>query len=107
MLGKLAERESTGRVAFEIVQFEGLEVAYQNVAGKLILFQAREIIESLLLGTDEVPARTLLLNQEHSLPEQIDETTLFSELLYRFLEAGNSAAGDAKHLEKLVVEGLT
>jgi hypothetical protein len=48
-----------------------------------------------------------LLNQEHSLPEQIDEAAFFSELLYRFLKAGNSAAGDAKHVEKLVVEGLT
>src|ERR1035441_1546212 len=77
-----------------------------NIAGKLMLLEAGEVVEGLFLGTCQVAASTLLLDEKHALPEQIDEAALVAELLDGLLETGDTAAGDAKHLEELVIKGL-
>ena len=52
MLWKLPQSELNFSVVFEIVKLEGLEITYENVAGKLIFFKTRKVIERLLFGTD-------------------------------------------------------
>ena len=106
VLRKLVERESSDDVVFEVMQFEALEIADENVTGKLVLFQAGEVIKSLLLGAREVTPRALLLYEQYALPEKVDKAALVAEFLYRFLEAGDPATRDAEHLEEFVVEGL-
>ena len=83
-----------------------MEIAYQHVAGKLVLLEAGKVVERLFLGACQVAAGALLLDKEHALPEQVDEAALVAQLLDGFLETGDAAAGDAEYLEKLVVEGL-
>ena len=106
VLGKLAEPKSNCGVIFEVVQLEDLEIAHQNVAGKLVLFEPGKVVEGLFLGACQVAAGALLLHQEDALPEQIDEPALVAKLLDRLLETGDAAAGNAEYLEELVVEGL-
>jgi hypothetical protein len=106
VVGELLKPESDLGVLFQIVQFKRLEIAYQNIPRKLLFLEAGKVVEGLFLGARQVAAGALLLDQEHSLPEQIDETALIAELSDRLLETGDTAAGDAKHLEKLVIEGL-
>ena len=71
-----------------------------------MFLEAREIVEGLLLGADQVPAGALLFDEKHALPEQVDEPALFAETLDWFLETGDAAAGDPENLEELVLKGL-
>ena len=106
VLGELAEPEADRGIVFEVVQLKGLEVAHEDVARKFVLFESGKIVEGLLLGTSKVPARALLLHEQHTLPKQVDEAALVAEPIDRLLEAGDAAAGDAEHLEEFVVKGL-
>src|ERR1035437_2871410 len=71
-----------------------------------MLLEAGKVVEGLFLGAGEIPASTLLLDEEHALPEQVDESSFGTKLLDGFFEAGDAPAGDAESLEKLVVESL-
>jgi len=50
-----------------------------HIAGQVVFFEAREVIEDLLLGANKVPASVLLLDQENALPEEIDEPALIAQ----------------------------
>ena len=80
-----------------------MEIAYQQVAGKLVFLQAREIVEGLLLGADQVPAGALLFDEKYAFPEQVDEPALVAEALDWLLETGDAAARDPENFEELVV----
>ena len=69
MFWKLAERETCGGALVEVVQLESTEIAYQNVAWKLVLLEAGKIVQGLFFRAGEVPTRTLLLDEEYTLPE--------------------------------------
>src|ERR1035437_4628255 len=71
-----------------------------------MLLEAWKVVEGLFLGARQIPAGALLLDEEHTLPEQVDESSFGTKLLDGFLEAGDAPAGDAENLEKLIVEGL-
>src|SRR5450759_3637927 len=71
-----------------------------------MLLEAGKVVKGLFLGAREIPASILLLDEEHALPEQVDESSFCTKLLDGFLEAGDAPAGDAENLEKLIVEGL-
>ena len=106
VLGKLPQSKTNAGAFFQIVQLERLEIAYQDISGKLMLLKAGKVVQGLFLGAREIPAGTLLLDEEHAFPEQVDEASLVTKFLDGFLEAGDAAARDAENLEKLVVEGL-
>src|SRR5258708_14455061 len=94
-----------GRV--EVVEFKGLKVADENVAGEFGIFDAWEILKRLLLGLCQVAAGAFLLDKKRSLPEQIDEAGCFRACaLDRLFEGRNLAALNAEQFEKVVVESL-
>ncbi len=78
----------------------------RSVARELVLPQAGEVIERLLLGPSQALARALLFDQQDALPQQVNETALIAEPLDGFLEGGHPAAGDAEDVEEFVVKGL-
>jgi hypothetical protein len=60
----------------------------------------------LLLGSNQIATRALLLNDKHALPKQIDEAPLVAELLYRLLVTRDAATGNAEDFKEFVIEGL-
>ncbi len=82
------------------MQFEGLEIAQEDVARKLCVLEAGEIVERLCFCRSEVPAGALLVDQQNAFPEQVDEAARYAQQLYWLLETGNAAAFDAKQFEQ-------
>ena len=59
---QVGEWEVCGLPFVEVVKFEGLEVADQNVAGALVLRQGVDVFAGLLVGAGEVTSGALLLD---------------------------------------------
>jgi hypothetical protein len=74
---KIGELELSLVAGIEIVEFKGLEIANENVAGEFSILDAGEILERLLLGFCQVASGAFLLDEKGSLPEQIDEAWRF------------------------------
>ena len=65
-----------------------------------------DILKGLGLGFAEVLAKAFVFDQEGAFPEQVNVAVLAGNAADRFLEAGDDAAAEAKHLEELVPKGL-
>ena len=100
------ERERDGLPFVKIVQLEGLEVAYQNVAGMVTLEQREQIVDRLAIGFLEVAPGALLLDDQHTRPEQVDESRTIVQLRDMRLVARDGAPTNTEHLEELVIEAL-
>ena len=68
--------------------------------------EVRKIVERLLLCLYEASAGALLLDDQHSLPEKIDEAALIAKTFDRFLECSDLAALHPEDIEEIVIEGL-
>src|SRR5690606_35427663 len=68
--------------------------------------QAVEVVAGLGVGAVQVLAAGLVLDQQHTLPEQVNVAILAINLLDPLLEAGDALAADAEDVEELVPEGL-
>lgn len=108
LLGEFGELEALGLLIrlVEVVKLEGLEVRDEDVARQFRVFEAGEVVERLCFRSYEVAAGALVLDKQHALPEQVDESVLAAKLLDRLLESRNLAALDAEHVEEVVVEAL-
>ena len=63
MLGELREREGDRFALVEIVEFEGLEVADQDVARFLALGERIEVLARLIVGPRQIASCALLLDE--------------------------------------------
>src|SRR3989304_2857694 len=97
-------------IRLQVVQGDPREVGYNDVARYLIFsagaYEILDVAEGLRLGFAEVFAETLMLDQQHPAPEEIDVVIVAREVFNRFLECGHGAAAEAKDLEKLVPKRL-
>ena len=80
MGGQIPERELDLLPLVEIVKLEGLEVADQDVAGAFALWERVEILPGLIVGSGEIAAGALLLDDQDTRPEQVDEPRTIIEL---------------------------
>jgi hypothetical protein len=107
VLVKIAEFEFDVVARVEVVEFERLKIANENVSGQLGILDAGEIVEGLLFGFGQVASGAFLLDEEGALPKQIDEARSSRSLtLDRFFECRDLASLDAKDFEEFIVEGL-
>lgn len=107
VLVQFLERKFERRfLAFQVVQAETGEIGHQQVAWQLGVAQAVEVVAGLGVGAVQVLAAGLVLDQQHTLPEQVNVAILAIELLDPLLEAGDALAADAEDVEELVPEGL-
>ena len=74
MVGQVGQGESCVFPLVQIVQLEGLKVTDQDVARTLAFGQSVEIFPGLAVGFIEVAAGTLLFDQQHAGPEQVNIT---------------------------------
>lgn len=91
----------------QVIEFEGVEVAHNDVAGQLMVFQSGKVIRSLPVSSCQIFASALVLYQERALPQQVNIAIPAVLLRYPVLEAGDPPAGDAEDVEELVPEGLS
>ena len=105
-VGQICEPEGYLRALVQVIQFEGLEIAEQQVSREFRVLQVRKVLEGLSFGFAEAPANALLLHEEHSLPEQIDVTPPLGEVLDGFLEGRQPAHGHPEYIEEIPVEEL-
>ena len=103
---EIGEGEGHGGTLGEIVQLEGLEVADQNVPGPHVFRQRVEVLPRLAVRGLEVTARTLLLHDQDTRPEEVDEPEAVVELRDVLFVARHAAAAHAEDLEEVVVEAL-
>jgi len=103
---EVAKRKADLGAGVEVVKFELLKVADEEIAGEFVVFELGKVVESLFFGFREVAASALLLYEEHAFPEKVDEAAAVAEALDGFFVTGDAAAAGAEDLEKLVVERL-
>ena len=104
--GSSAQREGDRFALVEIVEFEGLEVADQDVARFLALGERIEVLARLIVGPGQIASCALLLDDQDTGPEQIDEAVVVVEFRdVRFI-ARNAASTYVEDFEELVVEAL-
>ena len=104
--GEIGKREGHRRALGKIVQLEGLEVADQDVPGPLVFRQRVEVLPRLAVRGIEVTACTLLLHDQDTRPEEVDEPEAVVELRDVLFVARHAAAAHAEDLEEVVVEAL-
>ena len=88
------------------MQLESLEVADQDVSRALVLWQDIEIFPGLLVGFVQIASGALLLDDENTRPEQVDEPRAVVQLRDTLLVAGNASPLDPEYLKEVVVETL-
>ena|ERR1700730_13815015 len=71
-----------------------------------MLLEARKIIECLFSRGGQAASGGLLLDEQLALPEKIKIAALFVRQIDAVLKARDPAAGDAKRLEKFIIESL-
>ena len=71
-VGEFRERKGDRFVLVEVGELEGLEVADEEVARFVALWERIEVLERLVAGSREVPPGALLLDEQDPGPEQID-----------------------------------
>ncbi len=54
----------------------------------------------------KVLSATLMLGQQHALPEEVDKSVVATQVLDRLLETGQMSASQPEYAEELVPEGL-
>ena len=106
VLGEFRQCEGDRFALVEIVEFEGLEVADQDVARFLALGERIEVLPCLIVGLGQIAPSAFLLDEQDSGPEQIDEAVAVVELFDVCFIAGNAASTYVEDFEELVVEAL-
>ena len=106
VLGEVGEREAHGLSLVEVFEFEVLEVAQQEEPGSVALGKCVEVLEGLPARAGEVAPGALLLDEEHSGPEEVDVPVAVVELLDVGLVARDASSAHAEDLEEIVVEAL-
>ncbi|MCY4427672.1 MAG: hypothetical protein OXC05_11685 [Halieaceae bacterium] len=91
----------------QIMQFEALEIAGQDVAWPFSLGQGVKIFPCLTISLFEITPGALLLNQQYTGPEQVDEAGMVIQLPYMLLKTRHRAALDPKDVEEIIVEALS
>lgn len=71
-----------------------------------MVLEARKIIERLFSRGGQAASGGLLLDEQLALPEKIEKSPLFVRQTDAVLKARDPAAGDAKKLEKFIIESL-
>src|ERR1035437_7136692 len=71
-----------------------------------MLLEAGKVVEGLFLGAGEIPASTLLLDEEHALPEQVDESSFGTKLLDGFFEEPVKKLGTERGFIDLFWKGV-
>jgi hypothetical protein len=64
------------------------------------------VAEGLGFGFAEVFAAAFVFDEDDAGPEEVNPFVCAGDTSDRFLEAGDSAPGNAEHIEKLVPEGV-
>ena len=106
VLGQVGQREGCGLPFVKVVQFERPEVADQQVPGPIALGQGIEVGTGLVIGLVQVAAGALLLDQQHTGPEQVDVAGRVVKLPDMLLETGHRAPLYPEHVEEVVVEAV-
>ena len=106
MFRELGEGEACLLPFVQIHEFEALEITYQDVPRPVALRNGIEISHGLIPRGDQISSSAFLLYEQHSRPEQVDETMLVVQLAYMLLVAGNAASLNAEDVEEIVVETL-
>ena len=90
----------------QVVDAKAGKVAHHDELGQVALGNAGEVAQGLVKRGIKVFAARLLLDQEHSGPEQIDKTLAAAVLLDVVLEAGHALVGDAEDFKKVDPKGF-
>lgn len=106
MRGQIGKCELCLFARIQVDQVKGLEIANQNIAGKLELLEIGEVVKRLLPRACKIAAPRLMLNQQFALPEQVNESLSVTELLNWLFKGRHFAALDPKDLKKFIIEGL-
>ena len=86
---------------------EPLKIAYQHVTRLITLWQPIKIGAGLRCCSEQIPACTLLFNDQDAWPKQINEAALICiKALHPLFINGHCAAIDAKNLEEIIIERL-
>jgi hypothetical protein len=78
------------------VKLERLKIASEQISRKLVLFQSRKVLQGLPLRPRKILPRTLLFDDKNALPEEIDESSIIAQELYRFFVACDAPSVDAE-----------
>ena len=106
MGGKVGEGKGGAGSLVQVVEFEGLEIADEDVAGPVAFGQGVEVFARLAVGAREVAARALLLDDEDARPEEVDVAAGVVEAPHVLLVARDGAPPDAEDLEEVVIKTL-
>ena len=104
MIRKIFKCEPELTSFVEVVQFEGLEVAHQDVARPLALGERVEVLARLRIGSREVASAALLFDQEDARPEQVDVPRTVVELPNVLLVPGDGTPSYPEDFKEIVVE---
>ena len=106
VLRQLVEPEGDHVPLQQVVEFEVLEVAGQDVAGLVVLRERIEVAPGLLVGLFQIAAGALLLDDQDPGPEEVDEPAGVIEPLHPLLVAGDGLPALPEDAEEVVVEAL-
>ena len=90
----------------EVVELEVLEVADQDVARPLALGERVEVAAGLFVGRRQVAPGALLLDDQDSRPEEVNEAAGVVELFDPLLVAGDRLPAHPEDAEEVVVKAL-
>nr|WP_296763132.1 hypothetical protein [Sediminimonas sp.] len=106
MLGQVLQGKGGGLAAIEIGQFEGLEIADQNVTGLFVIGDVGQVFQRLLLGLEQITPFRFLLDNQGARPEQIDKAPRPPGALHRKLVLGHAPPFDSEDVKEGVVKAL-
>ena len=101
-----AREEGSARPFVQIIEFEGLKIAHEDVAGSLPFGQGVEVFPRLPVGLCKITALAFLLDEQDARPEEVNVAVGIVKTPHVLLEACYGAATDAEDLEEIVVETL-
>jgi len=103
---KLVQRKLAAFVGLEVVQAKAREVGDEHVVRKIAVLEAGEVVHRLVKGAVQIAAAGFVFDQQHALPQQVDEPVAPVALDHGLLEAGQPPTRHAEHVEELIPEGL-
>ena len=106
LLRQIRQAERHHAALVQVPQHKRAEIANQDVAGSLTLLEGIEVVVGLLRRLLQVPPRALLLHQQHTGPEQVDETRAVVQLPHVGLVARYCPTLHPEHREEVVVKTL-
>ena len=104
------QRQVALLVRLQVMERDSSKVGDDNVAWDFVFAalaeQVLNVAEGLRLGFAQVFAKTLVLDEQHVGPEEVDVAVFAGDFPHRLLERSHSPAANAEDLEKVVPKRL-